>query len=71
MLTMKEIIDELVTEANWKMQTLIRTRRFFCDAELIGLYKVELLSYLEYRTSAIYHARGDASESEAFFFYRF
>ena len=38
------------------MRTLLRTRRFYTDADLIVFYKSHLLSYLEYRTPAIYHA---------------
>ena len=31
-------------------------RAFFTDGELVNLYKSELLSYIKYRTAAIYHA---------------
>ena len=34
----------------------MRSARFFTDSELVNLYKSQLLSYLEYRTAAIYHA---------------
>ena len=34
----------------------IAKRPFFTDAEFVNLYKSQLLSYLEYRTPAIYHA---------------
>ena len=40
----------------WKLRTLLRTRRFYIDADMIAFYKAHLLSYLEYRTPAIYHA---------------
>ena len=30
---------------------------FYTDAGLVKLYKAHLLSYLEYRTAAIYHAK--------------
>ena len=49
-------ISEIVSAAGWKLRTLLRTRRFYSDADLIVLYKAHLLSYLEYRTPAIYHA---------------
>ena len=39
-----------------KLRTLLCTRRFYTDADLVVLYKAHLLSYLEYRTPAIYHA---------------
>ena len=32
------------------------SQRFYTDADLVVLYKVHLLSFLEYRTPAIYHA---------------
>jgi hypothetical protein len=38
-LTMRHAVDELVTEAGWKLKMLIRTRRFYTDAELVVLYK--------------------------------
>ena len=55
-LSMAESISELVSAAGWKLRTLLRTRRFYTDADLVVLYKAHLLSYLEYRTPAIYHA---------------
>jgi hypothetical protein len=56
-LTMRQAVDELVTEAGWKLKMLIRTRRFYTNAELVVLYKSHLLSFLEYRSPAIYHAK--------------
>ena len=38
------------------MASIFRTVRFFTDGELVNLSKSQLLSYLEYRTAAIYHA---------------
>ena len=55
-LAMADAISELVSAAGWKLRTLIRTRRFYTDADLVVLYKAHLLSFLEYRTPAIYHA---------------
>ena len=55
-LTMSEAVGEIVAAAGWKLRTLLRTRRFYTDADLIGLYKAHLLSFLEYRTPAVYHA---------------
>ena len=34
----------------------MRTSRFNSGASLVNLYKAQLLSFIEYRTSAIYHA---------------
>ena len=59
MLTMTEAIGEVVTDAGWKMKSLLRTKRFYCDADIVLLYKSHLLSFLEYRTPAVYHATRD------------
>jgi len=55
-LSMTDAVSELVSAAGWKLRTLLRTRRFYTDADLIVLYKAHLLSFLEYRTPALYHA---------------
>ena len=55
-LSMANAVSELVSSAGWKLRTLLRTRRFYTDADLVVLYKAHLLSYLEYRTPALYHA---------------
>jgi len=55
-LAMAGAVSHLIDEAGWKLRTLVRTRSFYSDAELIMLYKAHLLSFLEYRTPAIYHA---------------
>ena len=34
-LTMSEAVGEIVTAAGWKLRTLVRTRRFYTDADLI------------------------------------
>ena len=39
------------------MRTILRTRRFYCSAELVQLYKTNLLPFLEYRTVALCHAQ--------------
>jgi hypothetical protein len=55
-LIMEMAVTEVVNEASWKLRTLLRTRRYYTDADLITLYKAHMLSFLEYRTPAIYHA---------------
>jgi len=55
-LSMAEAVEEIVIAASWKLRTLVRTRRFYTDADLIILYKAHLLSFIEYRTPALYHA---------------
>ena len=58
-LDMTNAVHGLVTDAGWKLRTLLRTRRYYSDAELVIFYKSHLPSFLEYRTPAIYHARRD------------
>ena len=53
---MADAAAEVVTAAGWKLCTFSRTRRYYCDADLTMLYKSHVLSFLEYRTPAIYHA---------------
>ena len=42
------------------MRTLVRSAKYHRDAELVLLYKAKVLSYLEYRTAAVYHATDTA-----------
>ena len=41
---------------------MLRTRRYHTTAYMVRLYKAQLLGYIEYRTSAIYHATKDVLE---------
>ena len=52
-LTLADVVAEVVTAAGWKLRTLSRTRRYYCDADLIMLNRSHVLSFLEYRTPAI------------------
>ena len=56
---MASAVNEVVTAAGWKLRTLIKTKRYYSDAELVTLYKAHLLSFIEYRTPAVYHATRD------------
>jgi hypothetical protein len=56
LLTMRSAVNSIVAEGSWKLKMLPRTKRFYTDAELVLLYKSHMLSFLEYRTPAIYHA---------------
>ena len=49
-------IQTCVHEAAWRYRSLLRTHRVFSDAELLGLLKAHVLSFVEYRTPAVYHA---------------
>jgi len=60
---MAESVHSCVVEANWKLKTILRTRRFFNDEELIGVYKSHILSFIEYRTPGIFHASSSILQS--------
>ena len=55
-LTMETGVRETVHEVSWKLRTLARSMRYHNDAQLVLWYKSRVLSFLEYRTSAFYHA---------------
>ena len=55
-LTMRDAVVELVSDACWKIASILRSGRFFTNVELVNFYKSKLLSYLEYRTAAIHNA---------------
>ena len=55
-LIMGEALHSLAAEASWRIRSILRARRFHTTAEMIHLYKAQVLSYVEYRTVAIYHA---------------
>jgi hypothetical protein len=57
---MADAVDELVSSVTWKLRTLLRTRRFYSTADMLCLYKAHVLSFIEYRTAAIYHALREA-----------
>ena len=62
-LSMHDAICELAQSAKWKLVMILRSRRYYNDAELIGLYKAHVLSFVEYRTAAIYHATNTELQS--------
>ena len=55
-LQMNETISGCIHEASWRLRTILRTRRFYNDLEMVLHFKSHVLSYLEYRTAGIYHA---------------
>ena len=55
-LTMKTCVDELVHDASWKVTSVLRGRTYQTRVELIAVYKAKVLSYIESRTPALYHA---------------
>ena len=55
-LFMDVAIQEVLNAIVWKTKMILRARRFYCITEMINQYKAHILSYVEYRTAAIYHA---------------
>ena len=49
-------------DEGWKLRTLLRTRRYYNDRKLVVLYRADLLSFIENRTPASYHATRAVSE---------
>jgi len=59
-LTMERAITELCNKLRWKVTTLLRAREIFDTRGLIKQFKARILSYVECRTAAIYHANATA-----------
>ena len=55
-LNMHEAARVVATEAGWRLETLLRTSRFFTCKETVHLYKAQVLSFIESRTPGLYHA---------------
>ena len=61
-LRMTAAAREVATEAGWRLQTLLRSRRFFSQAELLHLYKAQVLSFIESSLPGYYHAAASTLE---------
>ena len=55
-LRMTSAVYECVVACNWKLQSILRTKRFYSDADVLVTFKSHILSFIEYRTMAIAHA---------------
>ena len=55
-LRMHAAVHEVAVECAWELIALFRSRRYHDVPRLVLLYKAQLLSYIENRTPAIYHA---------------
>ena len=53
---MADAVSSLVGKAKWKLKMLLRAKRFYTLEDLLVQYKQQILSLVEYRTSAVYHA---------------
>ncbi len=54
-LVMSTAVGELARSCRWKMKAILRTSRFNTGMAMVNLYKAQILSFVEYRTTAIYH----------------
>ena len=70
-LLMHETIHECVTACGWKIDCILRTRRFFYDSEIVHFFKSHVLSFIEYRTPDIYHAAPSTIQPLDFVLLRF
>ena len=55
-LVMAMAVKETADKASWKVRAVLRTRSFFSTVDLIRMYKSQVLSQIEFKTPAIYHA---------------
>ena len=55
-LDMHLCVRDTVVKCNFKLRMLLRSRRFFCDRDMVNLFKAQILSYVEYRSSSLFHA---------------
>ena len=53
---MHTCVRSTATSAGWKVTALLRTQRYYNAANLVGLYKTHVLSFIEYRTPGLAHA---------------
>ena len=54
-LIMSATVEELAKTCRWKLKAVLRTSRFNNGVSMVNLYKAQILSFIEYRTAAIYH----------------
>ena len=59
---MSSAVNEVLHEIKWRKRQILRGRRFFSCAKLVQHWKSRILSYVEYRTGAIYHAANSVLE---------
>ena len=59
-LVMSATVEELAKTCRWKLKAILRTSRFNTGEGLVNMYKAQVLSFVEYRTAAIYHVCSSA-----------
>ena len=55
-LIMEDELTELAAKCHWKVSAILSTRRYYSVERMVQLYKAQVLSYVEYRTPAVFHA---------------
>ena len=53
---MSNAVRALTGKVKWKLQMLLRSRRSSQTEDMAVQYKQQVLSYIEYKTPAVYHA---------------
>ena len=55
-LFMASCVQDVCDSITWRIKAILRVQHFHSIEELVLMYKSRVLSIIEYRTSAIYHA---------------
>ena len=55
-LTMESAVTKLCNTSMWRFKSILKLRKFYDAPELMTSYKARILSYVEHRTPALYHA---------------
>ena len=59
---MRDAVEGLVNDCFWKTAAILRTKRYHSIGETVNVYKAQVLSSVEYRTSALFHATREVLE---------
>ena len=54
-LRMERRVSILAREAGWRLQFVLRSRKFFHEKQIVNLYTSQVLSYVESSTPRYYH----------------
>ena len=55
-LNMKRAVNDVCNSVRWKITSLLRTSRVFDTPATVIQFKSRILSFIEHRTAAVYHA---------------
>ena len=62
-LIMTDSVLSLAKNARWKLKLILRTSKYMTGVRLTDVYKSQILSFVEYRTPAIYHVCDSALQT--------